>query len=204
MSRIGERSGGGVPGGGGGRSEATAARRSPRPWVRRSGGDRRTRVRLRLDEEEGIVLLDDRRIPGTGDTISCIAISPAGVFVIDTKDYKGFVHTKRLGPMSDLGPYELYVGRRNCTRSLERVIAGRGVVGEVLRSTAWGANVPIQPMLCLTRAEWGVASAMEVGEVWVGWPKLLGSRIRSQVVMDSSTIEEVSGLIAGELPASRA
>ena len=187
-----------------GPSETTEAPRSPRPWVRRSERGRRVRVRLHLDEEDGVILLDDRRIPGTRDTIACIAVSPAGVFVIDTKNYKGFVHVKRPGPMSGLGPDELYVGRRNCTRSLERVIVGRAVVGEVLGSTPWGAGVPIQPMLCLTRAEWGVASAIAVGEVWVGWPKLLAPRIRSQAVIDSSTIEEVCRLITDRVPTSSA
>ena len=191
-----------VPDGDKWESPDPGAARPSRPWIRRAERDRRARVRLHLDESEGVVLLDDRRLPGTRDTIACIAVSPAGVFVIDTERYKGLVHTKRPGPMSDLGPYELYVGRRNCTRSLERVIVGRTVVGEALRTTSWGAEVPIQPMLCLTRAEWGFASAIEVGDVWVGWPKLVGSRIRSQVVMDSATIEEVSRLIDDRLPAT--
>jgi len=203
MSEIGERRHDGEASDGGAEeSPDSDAARPSRPWIRRADRDRPARVRLHLDESEGVVLLDDRRIPGTRDSIACIAVSPGGVFIIDTKSYKGLVHTKRPGPMSDLGPYELYVGRRNCTRSLERVIVGRTVVGEALRTTAWGAEVPIHPMLCLTRAEWGFASAIEVGEVWVGWPKLVGTRIRSQVVMDSSTIEEVSRLIADRLPAT--
>ncbi len=203
MSDMGDQQHGGeAPHGGVQESPDPDAAKPSRPWTRRADRDRRARVRLHLDESEGVVLLDDRRIPGTRDTIACIAVSPGGVFIIDTGRYKGLVHTKRPGPMSDLGPYELYVGRRNCTRSLERVIAGRTVVGEALATTAWGAEVPIHPMLCLTHAEWGFASAIEVGEVWVSWPKLIDSRIRSQVVMDSSTIGEDSRLIDDRLPAT--
>ena len=177
------------------------AAKPSRPWIRRADRDRRARVRLHLDESEGVVLLDDRRIPGTHDSIACIAVSPGGVFIIDTKNYKGLVHTKRPGPMSDLGPYELYVGRRNCTRSLERVIDGRTVVGR--RSARRRGVRGAHPSHALPHpCRMGLRLGHRGREVWVGWPKLVGTRIRSQVVMDSSTIEEVSRLIADSLPAS--
>ena len=55
---------------------------------------------------------------------------PAGVFVIDAKGYKGLVHTKRQGPIRNLGPTELHVGRRNCTSSVETTWpAGGGRAG---------------------------------------------------------------------------
>ena len=92
-----------------------------RRWVQRAEGDRRARARLQIIEGEGVVVLNDRRVPGSGSNIKWIAVSAAGVFVIDAKNYKGLVHIKRRGPISDLGPYELHVGRKNCTSSVESV-----------------------------------------------------------------------------------
>jgi hypothetical protein len=55
-------------------------------------------------------------------------------------------------------------------------------------------------VLCLTRADWGYAAAVEVDEVLVGWPTLIAGRLREPVVMDSSAVVEVSEMIAERLP----
>jgi hypothetical protein len=147
-----------------------------RGWVQRSDRDRRARTWLEIVESEGVVMLNDRRIPGSKASIKLIAVAPAGVFVIDTKHYKGLVHTKRPGPMSDLGPDELHVGRRNCTPSVTKV--ARQV--EAVRSA--------------------LGTRPRASDVWVGWPKLLAARVRIPVVMDAPTVQEVSLMISDHLP----
>jgi hypothetical protein len=180
-----------------------AATRAPaRRWVQRAEGDRRERTRLQIIEGEGVVVLNDRRIPGSRASIKLIAVSSAGVFVIDAKGYKGLVHTKRPGPMGDLGPHELHVGRRNCTSSVEEVARQMDIVRAALDTTPWGAEVPVHAMLCLTRAEWGFASAVEIGGVWIGWPKLIARQVQAAGVMDSPAVQEVSEMIAQQLPVS--
>ena len=180
-----------------------AATRPPaRRWVQRAEGDRRERTRLQIIEGEGVVVLNDRRIPGSRASIKLIAVSSAGVFVIDAKGYKGLVHTKRPGPMADLGPHELHVGRRNCTSSVEEVARQMGVVRAALDTAPWGAEVPVHAMLCLTRAEWGFASAVEIGGVWIGWPQLIARQVQAPGVMDSPAVHQVSEMIAQQLPVS--
>ena len=171
-----------------------------RTWVQRAEVDRRARARLRVIEGEGVIVLNDRRIPGSKSTIKLIAVSSAGVFVIDTNNYKGLVHTKRPGPIGDLGPNELHVGRRNCTSSVEHVARQMGFVRAALDTSPWGSEVPIHAMLCLTRAEWGFASAIEISDVWVGWPKLMAGRVQAPGLMDSPAVQEVSEMIAHHLP----
>ena len=171
-----------------------------RTWVQRSERDRRAQARLEIVESEGVIMLNDRRIPGSKSSIKLIAVAPAGVFVIDARSYKGLVHTKRLGPMSDLGPDELHVGRKNCTSSVAEVARQVEAVRSALSTKSWTTEVPVHAMLCLTRAEWGFASALQISDVWVGWPKLLAGRVRTPVVMDSPTVQEVSLMIADHLP----
>jgi hypothetical protein len=173
-----------------------------RKWVTRAEVDRRARARLRLLEGDGIVVLDDRRVPGSGDSIKLIAVSCAGVFVIDTKHYKGLVHTMRPGSIGNLGPHELHVGRRNCTSSVEQVARQMEAVRASLNSTPYWSQVPVHGMLCLTRAEWGFASAIQVGGVWVGWPNLMAGRVQSPGVMDSPAVREVSTMLTDLLPGS--
>jgi hypothetical protein len=171
-----------------------------RGWVQRAEGDRRARARLEIIESEHVIVLNDRRIPGSRSSIKLIAISSAGVFIIDTKNYKGLVHTKRQGPIQNLGPLELHVGRRNCTSSVEQLVQQAEIVRAALSSTPLGSEVPVHPMLCLTRAEWGFAAAVEVSDVWVGWPRLMVGRVQAPGVMDSPAVQEVSQMIAEHLP----
>ncbi len=171
-----------------------------RRWVQRAPGDRRARARLRMIEGEGVIVLNDRRIPGSRENIKHIAVSAAGVFVIDAKHYKGLVHVRRSGPISDLGPDELHIGRRNCTPCVEEVAWQVDQVRSSLGSTTWGTDVPVHAMLCLTRAEWGFASAIRISDVWVAWPQLIAGQVRQPGVMDSPTVHEVSEMIAERLP----
>jgi Nuclease-related domain len=178
----------------------TSSRTASRKWVNRAEGDRRAKGRLQLIDDEGVILLNDRRIPGSKSSIKSIAISTAGVFVIDTKAYKGLVHIRREGTIKDLGPAELHIGRRNCTSSVEDLNRQAEIVRGALRSTPWGAEVPVTALLCLTRAAWGFASPIEINDVWVGWPRLLNGRVHEPGLMDSPTVVEVSELIAEQLP----
>jgi hypothetical protein len=180
-----------APGGGGAFSS--------RKWIQRAEGDRRTRTRLHI-EGEGVVVLNDRRVPGTHSSIKRIAVSSGGVFVIDAKHYRGLVHVKRTGPVWDLGPQELHVGRRNCTPLVENMCDQMNVVRAALDTTTWGAEVPVHALLCLTRAEWGFASAVEISDVYVAWPRLVKGRVQAAGVMDSPAVQEVSEMIAQHLP----
>ncbi len=169
-------------------------------WVRRSERDRRAAVRLELLAGTGSVVLRDRRLPGGRARGTLIAVSPAGVFVIDARHRRGLVHTKRPGPMSDLGRLQLHVGRRDCTPLLDAVSRKVEAVRTALAAIPWASEVPVQAVLCLTRADWGFASPIEVDGVWVAWPKLLPGRLRHPVVMDSPTVKEVSSMIGERLP----
>jgi hypothetical protein len=171
-----------------------------RRWVQRAEGERRSRARLDL-LGEGVIVLNDRRIPGSREGIKLIAVAPAGVFVIDTKRFKGLVHTMRPGTIGNLGPYELHVGRRNCTHSIDALRRQAEVVRATLDAGPPGAGaVAIHPMLCLTRAEWGFPSAVQIGDVWVGWPRLMAGEVQAPGALDLPTVKQVSALIADRLP----
>jgi len=174
-----------------------------RPRARRAEGDRRSRLRATLEVigGEGVIVLNDRRIPGSEATIPIIAVAPAGVFVIDAQHHKGLVHTKRPGPIGQLDLPELHVGRRNCTPSLDTLCQQVEIVRATLDGSPWGSDVPVAAMLCLTRAEWGLASSARVRDVWVGWPRLMAGALRSPGVMDTPRVHEVAGAIDARLPA---
>jgi hypothetical protein len=146
-------------------------------------------------EGEGVIVLNDRRAPGVPSPIKRIAVSSGGVFVLDAKHVKGLVQTRRSGPVSNLGPDELHVGRRNCTPWIELVAYQVAVVRQALEPMVGGSEVPVHAMLCLTRAEWEVASPLEIREVCVAWPQLITGRVQAEGFMDSPTVREVAGTL---------
>ena len=86
-----------------------------------------------------MTVLDDRRIPGSKVSIKTIAISPAGSSSSIPRHYKGLVHTRRHGPISNLGP-----GRaprrpsRTAPPSVEELGRQVEAVREALSSTGGG------------------------------------------------------------------
>src|SRR5206468_2692354 len=60
-------------------------------WATGARGEQTSGRSLDRLREEGIAVLHDRRIPGSRANIDHVLVSRAGVFVIDTKQYKGRV-----------------------------------------------------------------------------------------------------------------
>ena len=98
-----------------------------RKWVKRAEGDAGARPPP-ARRQSGRHRPERPPHPGSRSRTKQIAVSPAGVFVIDAKRYKGLVHTRRPGPIPSLGPDELHVGRRDCTPAWTR-LAGQVEVG---------------------------------------------------------------------------
>jgi hypothetical protein len=67
------------------------ARLAPRTiaWRRGAAGERRTARLLDSLERQGWAILHDLAIPGSRANIDHLAIGPGGVFVIDSKHYRG-------------------------------------------------------------------------------------------------------------------
>jgi len=174
-----------------------------RSWVRRAEHDRRARSRLDWIDGEGVIVLNDRRLPRSKQPISLIAVSAAGVFVVETKHYKGLVHTRRSGPIVDLGPDELHVGRRDCTPQVNRVAGHVAAIRDLVASTTEGLAVPTRAVLCLTRAAWAFASAIEISGVCVAWPQHVAGQVQAPGTLDRAAVHRLSALLADRLPTAR-
>src|SRR5205085_1810838 len=69
----------------------TSEPQSTRAWASGAAGERRVAERLAVLAGEDVLLLHDRRIPGTRANIDHLAVGPAGVYVIDAKRYRDAV-----------------------------------------------------------------------------------------------------------------
>jgi Nuclease-related domain len=74
-----------------------------RAWERGAEGEERAAARLeRLLAGSGVVLLHDRRMPGTRANIDHLAVGPGGLTVIDTKRLTGRVDVRGRGDDAEL------------------------------------------------------------------------------------------------------
>ncbi len=151
---------------------------------------------------EGFAVLHDRRIPGTRANIDHIVVSPAGVFVIDAKNYNGRVEQRDVGGWlkADL---RLYVGGRDRTK----LIAGmsgqlEAVSGALVASEEW-RHVPVTPTICFMAPEnWSLLDRrpLHFGAVYVLCGKALGKLIRADGLLAGNQIAEIERTLALALP----
>ena len=89
-------------------------------------------------------LLHDRRIPNSRANIDHLAVTPTGVWVIDSKKYKGKVEVRR--PL--FGDARLLIDRRDRSKLADGLARQVAAV-----AAAVGPAVPVRGAFCLVDAE---------------------------------------------------
>lgn len=167
-------------------------------WAVGSDGEHRLgRYLETLHDDESIVVLHDRRIPGSRANIDHIVVAPTGVYVIDAKNYKGRVQRVDKGRFFAT-EWHLYVGRRDCTK----LVTGMGRQLDTVRSVVDG-EADVRAAICFVAAEWSLlARPFEIGGVWVGWAKALGKQLSSAGPLETDRIGVLARRIANALPSA--
>ena len=122
----------------------------------------------RLLAEVGVRTVHDRKIPGSEANIDHIAVTPAGVLVIDAKNYTGRPRVDTFGG-SDPTPRRLFVGTEEHTPlvySVRRQV--RVVEDALLDDPAPGApEVPVRGILCFVTADWDLVTGYLVAGIGI-------------------------------------
>jgi hypothetical protein len=172
-------------------------------WAQGSRGEQKLGQYLEgIQDESAVVILHDRRIPGTRANIDHIAITRSGVvWAIDAKNYRGRV--KRI----DKGAWfstdrRLYVGRRDCSKLVlgmtRQVDAIRAAVSD---SVARELSVEVRAALCFVDAQWSLfAKPFGLGGVWIGWPRALADRLREAGELTREQLALLARSVASALP----
>jgi hypothetical protein len=111
-------------------------------WRVGASGERQVGQTLDRLKDHGVFAVHDRQVPGRHTNIDHIAVSPAGVFAIDTKNVAGKVAVSRSG---------LRVAGRRQDKMLEGVVGQIAVVQHVLNELGL-SSVTARGVLCFTRA----------------------------------------------------
>lgn len=142
-----------------------------------------------LAEKYEFMVLHDRLIPGSKANIDHIAITSAGVAVIDAKNYKGIVKVKELGGIFGDNRKELWIGGRNRTKLIDGVKHQTQVVEKILASSA--IEMPVIGILAFYNAQWDTYR----------W--LLGQKEIRGVLINSKGVEPILSQVGPFSPKDR-
>lgn len=177
----------------GGESQATRA------WAQGAAGERV--VGAMLDGCSGAVVLHDRRIPGSRANIDHIAVSAAGVFVIDAKRYHGKVEARDVGGWLRTDQ-RLYVANRDRTKLVDAMAHQVEVVRAACAASVVEA-VAVQPVLCFVDAAWPVfGRPLRVRGVTVVQPTRLAAIVGAPGPLGPSDIDALAAALTCALPST--
>jgi hypothetical protein len=171
---------------------------STRAWATGARGEQK--FAKALERIDGLRMLHDRRVPHSPANIDHILIAPAGVFVVDAKNYRGTIAIRNRG--SFFRPdRRLYVGGRDCSA----LATGLGWQVEAVTGALTAAGVDplpvVTPVICFVDGEWPLFSAPdEYAGVRLEGTGSMRKLVSAPTVLDPSSIERVARLLSVELP----
>jgi hypothetical protein len=176
----------------------TVEPQSTRAWGIGAWGEEQ--LGIELASVPGIRVLHDRRVPGTRGNIDHLVIAPAGVFVVDAKQYQGLIRIRNRGWFFR-PDWRLYVGSRDCSR-LARSMSWQ--VEAVTRALTVAGIDPLRavtPVLCFVQGEWPLFRAPEEFEgVRLEGTRSIKELIVGNAVLTGDEIERITSILAGALP----
>ncbi len=147
-----------------------------------------------------LVVLNDRRVPGTRGNIDHIAIAPAGVFVIDAKHYEGMIRVVDKGSLfrSD---WRLTVGGRNKSDLAENMGWQLKAVTKALVDAGVDPLPPVTAVLCFVDASFPILSRPKSFEgVRIESDKSIVKILGKPPILPSSEIDRIAHILASSFP----
>jgi hypothetical protein len=173
---------------------------STRAWATGARGEERLGRQLDGLVGRGIHVLHDRRIPGTSANIDHIAISSAGVFVIDAKKYNGQPSLRVEGGIIRPRTEKLMIGSRDSTGLVAGVHRQVNRVRSVLDSAGF-ERVSATGMLCFVEAEWPLFGGdFTIDNVRVAWPRKTASFLVQPGDLGAEVTQRLHRILASSFP----
>jgi hypothetical protein len=163
-------------------------------WARGARGEEHVAKLLAKYLNNGVIVLHDRRIPGSRANIDHIALAPSGVWAIDSKRYKGKVAVSK--PL--FGNAKLTIGGRDKTKLVEGLAKQVALVEAVMPEVAPG--VPVRGAMCFVDADLPLVGNLSFNGYPLLYPKRLAKRINGDGPLSSKRVREVAAALAQRFP----
>lgn len=172
-------------------------------WAQGARGERLLGEFLEsLHDDATVVVLHDRRIPGSRANIDHIAVTRSGgVWAIDAKNYTGKVQRIDKGRWFSTDE-RLFVGTRDCSKLVagmaNQLAAIETAISEPVRQEF---NMNVRAALCFVDAEWSLfAEPFALDGVWIGWSKALAARLQAEGELAPEHLRMLAKRVAAALP----
>jgi Nuclease-related domain len=173
----------------------TGPRASTESW--RRGADGEERVGHWLDDAVGGCgeVLHDRAVPHRRSNIDHLAVVPSGIWVVDTKHYRGRLEHRDAGRWFAVRP-RLFVGGRDKTALVTSALRQQALVAR-----AAGGGPPVRAALCFVGVEVAPdARPFTVEGVLVTWPRALAVALRARGPLGPAQCSEWAARLAVAFP----
>lgn len=169
---------------------------STKAWDTGALGEERLGQSLYELSSTSLLVLHDRRIPGSRANIDHLAITPTGVYVIDTKKYQGRPQLRVEGGLIRPRIEKLLVGGRDRTRLVtgvqRQVQAVRAVVPD---------DVAVHGVLCFVEADWPlICGSFTIQDVEALWPKKLYPKLQRPGPLGIEALQGPHHALARSMP----
>lgn len=173
---------------------------SARAWERGSIGEQK--LAEALEGVDNLIVLNDRRVPGTRGNIDHIMVSMSGVFVVDAKHYAGLIQIRDRGGLFSRDE-RLYVGSRDCSELAANMGWQVSAVLTAIESAGpQFSGLPVTAVLCFIDGEWPLLMPPESYKgVRLEGKKSIKKLLTRAQVLDHEQIERVSRVLAVAFPA---
>jgi Nuclease-related domain len=165
-----------------------------RAWDRGGEGEESVAESLAKRCHAGVFVLHDRRVPQSRANIDHVAVAPAGVWVIDTKRYKGKVAVRR--PL--LGQTKLTIDGRDCSKLMDRLEKQVELVRSAVEEIA--PDVPVHGTLCMVDADLPLLGALTFRGYPLLWRKALAKRLNAPGPLDATAARALGEELAKRFP----
>lgn len=165
-------------------------------WARGASGEEHIAKFLAKYLNDEVRVLHDRRIPRTRANIDHIAVAPSGVWVIDSKRYKGKVAISK--PL--FGKAKLTIAGRDRSKLVD------GLAKQVTRVEAAIAelapDVPVRGALCFVDADLPMLGKLSFNGYPLLYPKALAKRINQSGPVDAEKVRALAAAVAQQFPSA--
>ncbi len=161
-------------------------------WATGAGGEEKLAECLAKACGPDVILFHDRRFPGRRANVDHLAVTPRGVWVIDTKRYRGDVHVER----KLLRPPKLTIAGRDQTKLVDGVRRQADHVAELL-------GVDVTAALCFVDADLPLGGLGSAGDVQLLSPRRLAKQLRRSGPVSAETRADLATKIDAGLPGAR-
>ncbi len=166
-------------------------------WKKGAEGEQKVGALLDGLSSKGIKIIHDRRIPGLSANIDHIAITPTGVYIVDSKKYSGTPRNQN---------NRLFVGKYDNTKLIDGIEKQRAVVKAALKSINKESTVKYG-ILCFVDTTWdSILDGFWIDKTYIAWPKMVAKTVGhkpsflDKIKLSEDEIELIYKTLMNELP----